>query len=64
MPTVGVDVAALTRRTEGFAPADLKALSREAALAAMTRGSGASVLAEDFDAALVRPGPRSTLATA
>jgi transitional endoplasmic reticulum ATPase len=64
MPTVGVDVAALARRTEGFAPADLKALCQEAALAAMTRGSDASVLAEDFDAALARLGPRSTLATA
>jgi transitional endoplasmic reticulum ATPase len=64
MPTVGVDIATLARRTEGFAPADLKALCQEAALAAMTRGSDASVLREDFDAALVRLGPRSTLATA
>src|SRR3954470_5440458 len=64
MPTVAVDVATLARRTEGFSPAARKARCQEAALAAMTRGSDASVLAEDFDAALVRLGPRSTLATA
>src|SRR4051794_30621802 len=64
MPPGGAAAPPPARRTEGFAPADLKALCQEAALAAMTRGSDASVLAEDFDAALVRLGPRSTLATA
>ena len=37
---------------------------QEAALAAMARSSDASVLPEDFDAALERLGPRSTLAPA
>jgi transitional endoplasmic reticulum ATPase len=58
MPTVGVALEELARRTEGFAPADLKALCQEAALAAMTRGSEASVEQADFDAALARLGPR------
>ena len=40
MPTVGVDLAAIARETDGLSPADLKALAQEAALAAMTRTSG------------------------
>jgi transitional endoplasmic reticulum ATPase len=64
MPTVAVDLDGLARRTGGFSPADLKALCQEAALAAMVRSADASVLPEDFDAALERLGPRSTLATA
>jgi transitional endoplasmic reticulum ATPase len=65
MPTVGVDLAALARRTEGFAPADLKALCQEAALAAMARAADdGSVTQDDFDAALSRLGPRSALASA
>ena len=57
MPTVGVDLEALARRTDGYSPADLKALAQEAALAAMARdGAGASpaVTHEDFDEALTR----------
>ena len=57
MPTVGVDVQELARRTDRFSPADLKALAQEAALAAMTRsGSGEtpSVTQADFDEALER----------
>src|SRR5437868_4950784 len=54
MPTVAVDLAALARETDGFSPADLKALAQEAALAAMTRSGGddASVRQEDFEEAL------------
>ena len=58
MPTVGVDLEALARRTQGFSPADLKSLAQEAALAAMTRtgesSAPASVTQDDFDAALDR----------
>jgi SpoVK/Ycf46/Vps4 family AAA+-type ATPase len=59
MPTVAVDLASLAERTEGFSPADLKALAQEAALAAMSRTGGekgepASVTQEDFDEALGR----------
>src|SRR3954463_7793007 len=56
MPTVAVDLAALARETEGFSPADLKALAQEAALAAMTRSGGdeGSVRQEDFEEALRR----------
>ena len=43
MPTVGVSLEELSRRTEDFAPADLKALCQEAALTAMLRGSSASI---------------------
>jgi transitional endoplasmic reticulum ATPase len=64
MPTVGVDVAALATRTEGYSPADLKALCQEAGLAAMARGKDVSVEQADFDAALTRVGPRASLATA
>ncbi len=62
MPTVGITLEDLAHRADGFAPADLKALCQEAALAAMTRGSEASVTQEDFDAALSRVGPRSRAA--
>ena len=58
MPTVGVSFEELAQKTEGMSPADLKALSQEAALAAMTR-SGAgdptpAVEHQDFLAALDR----------
>ena len=59
MPTVGVALDDLAARTDGFSPADLKALCQEAALAAMARGGQASVTREDFDAALSRVGPRA-----
>jgi transitional endoplasmic reticulum ATPase len=64
MPTVGVDLDGLARRTQGFSPADLKALCQEAALAAMARSPEASVTQEDFDAALERlehPKPLASL---
>jgi transitional endoplasmic reticulum ATPase len=59
MPTVGVDLAELAQRTDGFSPADLKSLCQEAALAAMTRtgeaaSAPASVTQADFDEALRR----------
>src|SRR5215208_6480040 len=57
MPTVGVDLAAVARETEGLSPADLKALAQEAALAAMTRTRGGeppSVTQDDFTEALGR----------
>ncbi|MDQ3867901.1 MAG: AAA family ATPase [Actinomycetota bacterium] len=59
MPTVGVRLDELARNTEGFSPADLKALAQEAALAAMARGSrdgepAAAVTHEDFEEALRR----------
>ena len=58
MPTVGVSLEQLAQLTEGFSPADLKALAQEAALAAMTR-SGAddptpAVTQEDFLEAVER----------
>ncbi|WP_205698582.1 AAA family ATPase [Conexibacter sp. SYSU D00693] len=59
MPTVGVDLDVLAARTEGYAPADLKALCQEAALAAMSRGAEAQVTMEDFEAALARVGSKS-----
>jgi transitional endoplasmic reticulum ATPase len=62
MPTVGVALEDLARRTDRFAPADLKALCQEAALAAMTRGSEGSVTQEDFEAALSRVGPTARAA--
>ena len=64
MPTVGVDLDGVARRTQGFSPADLKALCQEAALAAMARSADASVTQEDFDAALERlehPTPLASL---
>lgn len=58
MPTVGVDLHELAHRSEGYSPADLKALCQEAALAAMTRTGAsrapASVTREDFEEALTR----------
>jgi transitional endoplasmic reticulum ATPase len=59
MPTVGVSLERLAERSDGFSPADLKALCQEAALAAMSRSPDAGVTAEDFDAALTRVGPRA-----
>jgi transitional endoplasmic reticulum ATPase len=63
MPTVGVDLEALARETEGLSPADLKGLAQEAALAAMARSGDAqdespSVVHEDFTEALERLRPR------
>jgi SpoVK/Ycf46/Vps4 family AAA+-type ATPase len=66
MPTVNVDLDRLAAGTEGFSPADLRALTQEAALAAMARqrgeGAGGSETAtvparveqEDFDEGLRR----------
>jgi transitional endoplasmic reticulum ATPase len=57
MPTVAVRLDELARTTEGLAPADLKALAQEAALAAMARdGAGAApaVTHADFEEALRR----------
>jgi len=58
MPTVGVSLEELAGETEGFSPADLKALCQEAALAAMARGTADSpssaVTHEDFAEALDR----------
>jgi transitional endoplasmic reticulum ATPase len=62
MPTVGVGLEALAGRTEGFSPADLKALCQEAALAAMARGAEAIVEQQDFEAALDRAGRRVAVA--
>ncbi|MEA2485661.1 MAG: transitional endoplasmic reticulum ATPase [Actinomycetota bacterium] len=47
MPTVGVDLEQLSRDSESMAPADLKALCQEAALAAMARTSTEKVPAND-----------------
>jgi hypothetical protein len=57
MPTVGVSLEELARRTAGFAPADLKALCQEAGLAAMLRGAEARVSEEDFENAINRVRP-------
>jgi transitional endoplasmic reticulum ATPase len=57
MPTVGVSLEELARRTDGFAPADLKALCQEAGLAAMMRGAEARVSEEDFESAINRIRP-------
>ncbi|HWD65253.1 MAG TPA: AAA family ATPase [Solirubrobacteraceae bacterium] len=54
MPTVGISLEELARRTTRFAPADLKALCQEAGLAAMLRGSEARITEEDFESALTR----------
>jgi transitional endoplasmic reticulum ATPase len=48
MPTVAVRLEEIAAATEGMSPADIKALCQEAALAAMTRGSEASVSHDDF----------------
>jgi transitional endoplasmic reticulum ATPase len=65
MPTVGVDLAAVARETEGLSPADLKALAQEAALAAMARtggGDSPSVTQNDFSEALARVSDRGAAA--
>jgi transitional endoplasmic reticulum ATPase len=65
MPTLAVRLDEIARETEGFSPADLKALCQEAALAAMARaakaagnGAGAepasAVTHEDFEEAVRR----------
>jgi ATP-dependent 26S proteasome regulatory subunit len=54
MPTVDVRLDELARDTEGMSPADLKALSQEAGLAAMGRGEQTGVAHEDFTEALAR----------
>ena len=54
MPTVGVRLEELARDTDGFSPADLKALCQEAALAAMARESADAVTHEDFEEAVRR----------
>ena len=58
MPTVGVDLERIAAATEGFSPADLKALAQEAALSAMARARGEdgapAVMQDDFDEALAR----------
>ena len=57
MPTVAVRLEELARATEGLAPADLKALAQEAALAAMARdgaGETPAVTHADFEEALRR----------
>ena len=58
MPTVSVRLDELAAATDGFAPADLKSLAQEAALAAMTRTSQAdetpSVTHDDFVDAIAR----------
>jgi transitional endoplasmic reticulum ATPase len=54
MPTVGVRLDELARETEGMSPADLKALTQEAGLAAMARDGSPSVTHEDFTDALAR----------
>jgi ATP-dependent 26S proteasome regulatory subunit len=58
MPTVDVRLEELARKTEALSPADLKALTQEAALAAMARdgdgGAAATVTHEDFEEALRR----------
>jgi transitional endoplasmic reticulum ATPase len=59
MPTVGISLEELARRTDGFAPADLKALCQEAALAAMLRGADARVTEQDFESAIDRVHPAS-----
>jgi SpoVK/Ycf46/Vps4 family AAA+-type ATPase len=66
MPTVGVRFEELATETEGFSPADLNALSQEAALVAMERGQAQSVeaavtprpLRGGTDAAAPEPGDR------
>jgi transitional endoplasmic reticulum ATPase len=62
MPTVAVALEQLARDTEGFSPADLKAVCQEAALAAMTRRRGDEtevVTQEDFVEAVERLRPEA-----
>jgi transitional endoplasmic reticulum ATPase len=56
MPTVAVRLEELARDTDGMAPADIKALCQEAALAAMARGGEPRVTHEDLTEALTRAG--------
>jgi transitional endoplasmic reticulum ATPase len=68
MPTVGVSLEDLARKSEGLSPADLKALTQEAALAAMTRAEAGdqahAVSHEDFLEALERHQTGSAARTA
>ena len=68
MPTVGVSLEDLARKSEGLSPADLKALAQEAALAAMTRADAGdpapAVSHEDFLEALERHQTGSAARTA
>jgi transitional endoplasmic reticulum ATPase len=69
MPTVGVRLEKLAVDTDGWSPADLKALTQEAALAAMTRtgssGEAPAVTHEDFAEAVERlAASRASAATA
>jgi transitional endoplasmic reticulum ATPase len=74
MPTVATSLVELAQKTEGFSPADLKALCQEAALAAMARtgengthtGNGAphAVTQADFGEALKRLRPGNAAAVA
>jgi transitional endoplasmic reticulum ATPase len=65
MPTAGVRLDELARESDGMSPADLKALTQEAGLAAMARDGEASVTHDDFAEALRRldEGATSPLAT-
>jgi ATP-dependent 26S proteasome regulatory subunit len=70
MPTVAVRLEDIARQTEGFSPADLKALCQEAALVAMARddggpGSVSAVTHVDFEEACrrLRPGASTPAAT-
>ena len=56
MPVIDLDLGELARATDGMAPADVKALCQEAALAAMDRSSDGepTVTAADFEEALTR----------
>ncbi|HSL12366.1 MAG TPA: AAA family ATPase [Actinomycetota bacterium] len=74
MPTVGVRLEELARATDGFSPADLKALAQEAALSAMARHrrEGADdatpdapgrVDQADFERAIERLRPEPSLAS-
>jgi transitional endoplasmic reticulum ATPase len=58
MPTVGVALDELARATDGYSPADLRSLTQEAALAAMTRtggdGAAPAVTHDDFLEAVER----------
>jgi transitional endoplasmic reticulum ATPase len=70
MPTVAVSLEDLAGQTEGFSPADLRALCQEAALVAMARddggpGSVSAVTQADFEEACrrLRPGASTPAAT-
>ena len=74
MPTVGVRLEELATMTDGFSPADLKALTQEAALSAMGRqreddandatpGTPGRVEHDDFVRALERLRPEPSVAS-